>query len=329
MRRGAHVPVHAISLRERRVFPSDAAEIARMMREDLPVPSRLATALASLLQNLLATERLAGRCVEAASAARASSVERKLAAFGLSGFLADDCADAWVERPTPGFALEMLERCRRDASGSGLLDADGIAQANSGEGLHLFPFCWLQRPSDTSTPLGAELLAQGMRAFLTQHVGYNLKRILKEAAPEQESVLTRGGLVRLKSFPGGPAAPGEHLLFGLAREQARGEARGSALSLLFSTPPPRLGFTRIQQHVLLGAVDDLSDEEIAGHLNVSTHAVNMRWRTIYERMLQDANVAASVFDRREASAARAATAQKRRRVTAFVRAHPEELRPYA
>ena len=134
-------------------------------------------------------------------------------------------------------ALEILERCRRDARFSGLLDVGAVAKANAGDGLTLFPFCWLQRPRDKSSALGAELMARRMRSFLSQHKGYNLKRILKEGAPDEEPALTRGGLVRLKAFSGAaPARASERLLFGMTREQAHGDAYGSALSLLFQPP---------------------------------------------------------------------------------------------
>ncbi len=174
----AGVSADGTNLRERRLSPRDSAQAARMMIEDLPVSSGLAAGLAPLLHDLLATERLAGRCIEQApSADRSSSAGPGLIAFGLSGFLADDCAEAFIERPTAYFGLELLERCRRDEHFSGLLDVGAIAKANAGEGLNLFPFCWLQRPRDKSTPLGSELMAQRMRSFLTQHQGYNLKRI--------------------------------------------------------------------------------------------------------------------------------------------------------
>ncbi len=299
------------------------------MVEDLPVPPGLAAGLAPLLHDLLAAERLAGQCVEQVeSADRASGVAPRLIAFGISRFLAVAVAEAFIERPTAKFGLEILQRCRRDEGFAGLLGAGAVAKANAGDGLNLFPFCWLQRPRDKSSPLGSELMAQRMKLFLSLHTGYNLKRILKEGTREDEPVLASGGFIRLKAFAG-PASETQRLLFVLTREQADHEAYGSALSLLFSAARPRLRLTRIQQHVLLSALDDLSDDEIADHLNISRHAVNMRWRTIYDRILQHPELAAAIFDHRDAGNGGGAHTQKRRRVTAFVRAHPEELRPFA
>ena len=320
-----------ISLRERRMAPRDAAEAARMMIEDLPVPVSLAAKLAPLLHDLLATERLSGQCVERTpfadpSAGYSPRFDRRRP-FRLSrrrfrrGLHQTAGGEFRPQDPS-------LERCRGEECFAGLLDIGAVAKANAGEGLTLFPLCWLQRPSGKSTPLGAELAARGMRSFLSQHKGYNLKRILKEGARDEEPALTQGGYIRLKAFPGAVPEPAERMLFALTREQAREEAYGSALSLLFSTPRPRLGFTRIQQHVLLSAIDDLSDDEIASHLNISTHAVNMRWRTIYAT-IDEHPEAAAIFALLGKTGRGQAAAHKRRRVTAFVRAHPEELRPFA
>ena len=81
--------------------------------------------------------------------------------------------------------------------------------------------------------------------------------------------------------------------------------------------------------MLLGAVDDFSDGEIAERLNISPHTVNMRWRTIYNRIDAHPELAAAVLRPDEGRNGNGANGHhKRRRVVAFVRAHPEELRPY-
>jgi hypothetical protein len=97
---------------------------------------------------------------------------------------------------------------------------------------------------------------------------------------------------------------------------------------LFASRRPRFGFTRIQQQVLQGAADDLADEEIAAHLGLTPHAINMRWRTIYERVDAHPDLAAAIFHDTDPRRG-APLAHRRRRIVAFVRAHPEELRPFA
>jgi hypothetical protein len=323
-------------LRNRRMTMRDAPQVARWMIEDLPVPSILAAELGGVLRSLLKNERLFGVCVEEELPEHSPmSLHRQLVAFGVSAFINDECVTAQMESPLAYFWLELLDRVRRAEVSSGLLTMREIAEANAGDGLNLYPFLWLQRPKDFSDPLGGELIRRAMRLLLDDHLGYNLKRILKEASRNQEDAYTRGGLIRLKACGGGAsAAAAERILFGLTREQAKKEAFGSALSLLFESVRPRCGFTRIQQQVLQCAVDDMTDEEIAEHLGVSPHTVNMRWRTIYERMEPAEDVGAEISNDGERSngknrASDGHVVQKRRRVVAYMRAHPEELRPYA
>ncbi len=272
--------------RARRMRPRDAAQAASIMIADLPTAPVLAEALPALLHKQLADERLAGYCVEGmrADEPRARS-QGAIVAFGLSGFLSDARAEAFLKAPIPNFAIDILERCLSDETQSGLLGIDAVARANGGAGLNLAPICWLQRPRDRTSPKGAELMALGMELFLKQHRGYNLKCILKEAPADEEGRFVAGGFVRVKTLNAIPTVQGgERLALVLTRQQAERGEFGSALGLLFASRRPRLGFTRIQQQVLEGAVDDLSDEEIADHLNLSIHAVNMRWRTIYDRI---------------------------------------------
>jgi len=325
-----------ILLRNRRMTARDAPQVAQWMVEDLPMPSPLAAALGGVLRSLLSEGRLFGVCVEeAASGQQFEPPSWRLAAFGISAFLTDHCVEAQLADPIPYFGFYLLERSRRDITTSGLLASREIAEANAGEGCNLFPFVWIQRPNDFSTPAGAQLIARGMHLLLDDHKGYNLKRMIKEGSREQEQPFLKGGMKRLKScWVENGAEREERILFGLTRDEARQEAFGTGMSLLFSHARPRCGFTQKDQQVLQCAIDDLADDEIAGHLNITPHGVNMRWRAIYARVQQDSDIAALIFGNgwnpaEENSRADAPATQKRRRVVAYVRAHPEELRPYA
>jgi DNA-binding CsgD family transcriptional regulator len=275
-------------------------------------------------------------CVDQfASSQQFESPSWRLSAFGISAFLTDRCVEAQIADPVPYFGFDLLEGVRRNMATSGLLSSHDIARANAGEGCNLFPFVWLQRPNDFSTPAGAQLIARGMHLLLDDHKGYNLKRMIKEGSREQEQAFLKGGMKRLKScWVEKGAEREERILFGLTRDEARQDAFGTGISLLFSHTRPRCGFTRKDQQVLQCAIDDLADDEIAGQLNITAHGVNMRWRAIYARVQQDSDIAALVFGNgwnpaEENSCADAPSTPKRRRVVAYVRSHPEELRPYA
>lgn len=317
-------------LHNRRMIPRDSDVVAVWMTEEIPVPPALAASLANTLRALLRDGRVSGVCVEEIEPCRdGETVNRRLVAFGMSAFLSDECAEEQLATPAPHLVLKLMDRARRGQTPIGLLDWNETGAANAGEGLNLFPFLWLQRPADPSSPEGARLLTRATRFLLDEHRGYNLKRILKEAAPEQQNACVRNGLKRLRSIPHAAQSPSEkeRILFSLTREEARASADGTPISLLFDDTPPRCGFTRGQIEVLRFAADDLTDEEIADHLNMTVWAVKMRWRKIYEQVEQDEGLAALVFNGR--GTVEGAGQQKRRRVVAYVRAHPEELRPYA
>jgi hypothetical protein len=312
-----------ISLRSRKLVPPDAEAAARMMSAVMSIPSALADALAPMLRDLLINERVSGPCVEAMTGATRGW---EIVAFGLSGFLADACAEKLMARPTPNFTIEILEQCLRDESNCGLLDFDAIARANAGPGLTLFPLCWVQRPCDPVNPLSRELAVQRMRTFIVQHEGYNLKRILKDCDSGRDAEYLSGGMVVLKRFAIESGGRGiERVLVGLDREQAQAARFASTLGLLFTSGRPRLGLTRLQQQLLLGAMGDLSDDEIADQLGISSFAVNKRWRTIYASVREHSKLESEILNHPVIGRA---VGSMRQRVTAFVRAHPEELRPH-
>ncbi len=323
-------PSFETALRNRRANGRDACEIARWIIEDLPVPTHLMPMLAQTLREFLSEERLHGVCVEEiVPRPWPEGPQRRPVAFGLSAFLSDDCVAAQIASPRAYFWMELLTRASQEKVASDLLPLRDLAEANAGDGCNLFPFLWIQRPTDVSSPEGGRLLTRGMRSLLDDHRGFNLKSILKEAAREQQEAFTQGGLRKIGSCCSGPgASAGNRLLFGLTRDEARQVAFGSALSLLFVSTRPHCGFARIQQHVLLCALDDMSDEEIADHLNITPHAVNMRWRAIYERIEHLSDLAALVYSDSSGANRNGSGTQKRRRVVSYVRSHPEELRPY-
>jgi hypothetical protein len=323
-------PSFETALRNRRANGHDAREIARWIIEDLPVPAHLVPKLAQTLREFLSEERLHGVCVEEIVPRPWPEVpQRQPVAFGLSAFLSDDCVGAQIASPRPYFWMELLARALQEKHTSDLLSLHELAEANAGDGCNLFPFLWIQRPTDVSTPEGARLVTRAMNLLLDDFKGFNLKSILKEAAREQQEAFTRGGLKEIGPCCSGPGASASNrLLLGLARDEARQDSFGTALSLLFVSARPRCGFTRAEQRILLYALDDMNDKEIADHLGITLHGVNMRWRAIYKRIEHVPDIAALVYSDSNGANGKGFGTQKRRRVVSYVRSHPEELRPY-
>ena len=101
---------------------------------------------------------------------------------------------------------------------------------------------------------------------------------------------------------------------------------GSWVGALFDYHPPMLGLNRSEQRLLSCALPGATDEQLAGMLGTSLSAVKKMWVSIYRRvedclpeLISDplpSDIPASGRGR-----------EKRRRLLAYLREHPEELRP--
>jgi hypothetical protein len=95
---------------------------------------------------------------------------------------------------------------------------------------------------------------------------------------------------------------------------------------LFLYAPPRFSFSRSEQRLLSLALKGGIDEELGNELSISLSAVKKTWRVIYDRVaayqpgLVPTNSQSKEWtqDRRK---------QKKQRLLAYLREHPEELRP--
>ena len=91
---------------------------------------------------------------------------------------------------------------------------------------------------------------------------------------------------------------------------------------LFAYRPPRFGFSVAQQDVLALALTRLADQEIAGALFISEHALKKRWEQIFERVER---IDPSFFPQVPTATRRGP--EKRTRLLTLLSDHSEELRP--
>ena len=114
------------------------------------------------------------------------------------------------------------------------------------------------------------------------------------------------------------------MLIGLERNDAVA-LLGTVLGLLFQYQPPRLGFSASQRRVLAEAVQHKTDAEIASELQVSVSAVKKTWAAIFEQASDVLGELGTPIERHGAAATRGL--QKRHKLLAYLREHPEELKP--
>jgi DNA-binding CsgD family transcriptional regulator len=247
--------------------------------------------------------------------------------FGV--FVSDERVDGYHRLASPLVARRILAEWR--AGSHPFLPAPEIARANAGGGLNLVITHFGAALALPDEVLYAVDYEAGRRVF----TGWNLRTFTAE-------VFTRGGPFDARSwgenlgYRVGYYAPAVLRSAGIREEEApcvwmatRKDVRGShsvALAMLFALfSPPRCRFTQREQQSLLLALDGNTDEGIALALGVSNSTAKRLFRTIYEKT-QDAIPDLELDGKSLAPGMRGA--EIRRRLLNFVRAHPEELRPY-
>lgn len=240
------------------------------------------------------------------------------------------------EMKTPPFFWVGPELANRVVHGSSPLLSDRqVAAANAEGGLNLVLWHLCIDPKDTKR---AEVRTQVSAAFFEMHRGFRLNELIALQATFQEEPgwIMDGGGFFLNPVDGSYVSSMEEFandilstphIFGLTRELAL--ARMSWIGSLFHCAAPQIGFSRSEQKLLLSALLGGTDEELSVELAISLSAVKKAWCSVYERSAE--HLPESVLDvdpqteRRNGDRGK----QKKQRLLAYLRVHPEELRPYS
>ncbi len=102
---------------------------------------------------------------------------------------------------------------------------------------------------------------------------------------------------------------------------------GSVANFVFQYSPPIFRFKRGDRQLLDAALEGLTDRELSSCLGVSLETVKKRWASVFEQVEEIMpNLLPVAGGRHPVTQARGL--QKRHRVLAYIRNHPEELRPH-
>lgn len=226
---------------------------------------------------------------------------------------------------------EIVRRLKR--GNSPILSDKEVREANSQGGLSLYVWHTGLSVEDNGRP---EVMHLAVSAFVEVYRGYQLKELLEQAESWEQFCGMRaagGHFVRpsdghyAEYFDAVEADVAKTpLMAGLTRELIQGYCGASWVSRLFKYEPPRLGLARSEQSLLLAALRGGTDEELSEELGISLSGVKKTWRAIYDR------VAARLPELIRGEAMTASWKQergteKKQRVIAYLREHPEELRP--
>ena len=230
---------------------------------------------------------------------------------------------------------ELTKRILRGESP--LLSEKQIRDANSSGGLNhvVWEGCALREFENNP-----ELYRFAMDAFIGIHRGYLWKEVISQQMDSAERLhwtLKTGGLLwdaaadRYVDTVNGNAEDivrRPHVV-GVARKEllARpGLAAASWIGCLFDYQRPVLGFSRSEQRVLTAALTGATDEQMSSTLGASVPAIKKAWASIYRRVAD--HLPELVRDNLRSDVGGAPRGrEKRRDLLAYLRDHPEELRP--
>lgn len=314
-------------LRSRLAGPRDAAACASWLVAHMPIAGGAAQQLQALLCRLTGSEQLKALLIEAEADGPG---EWAVVAVSLSGFLAPAETERVLADPAPFVMARALERAL--AGVAVFLDTSEVGRANAGAGLDLVVE-HMQASWDFAVPIWRQVAAMAHDAYKIHHRGYRLNRALQEGWSEHASMYLDAGYRADRSCDVAGSTldrlPGRfgtrRTLFYADRAVVCQRAPGLPAAYAFQYTPPRCRFSSGEQRILRSAAEGLTDREIAEELGLSLNAIKLAWRSIQGRV-QDK--AAHVLGDGPDGADGRRGPEKRRRVLAYVRDNPEELRPY-
>lgn len=244
----------------------------------------------------------------------------RICGFGSSVFVCREFADSELAEPKPGLNSRVIASIARNEPV--ILSEKSFTNSNDGNGLDLVVLggVWLAEGLSPEQAHQAQMLLPA--SFAEIYVGYRLNRIFSEAIGEvQRDFLISSGVWRIVANFGAT----DRSLVLLNRESAFAVS-GSLGAMLFQYEPPVLGLRDADKHLLSETLHGGTDAEVARRMNLALATIKKRWQALFERLAHVHPVLVHESETKVSEASRGR--QKRHHVLAYVRSHPQELRPY-
>jgi hypothetical protein len=248
-----------------------------------------------------------------------------------ASFISDEFATDLTTPPLKWIGPELVNRCLQGPAPV-LSDAE-VRRSNSTDGLNIL--VWPTGPRSDFENL-SELFKGSQAIFFDTYRGFNIKRLQTQATHPMEMLMAvnSGGWylretasTRFQSFqePAESMFLQPHMLEA-TREKAA-EQPGSWANLFFAYRRPVIGFTRSEQRLLSAALQGGTDGELSDLLGISLSAVKKTWAAIYFRVQsrKPLNVKIELDESVEGDRGK----EKKQKLLVYLRAHPEELKPYS
>jgi hypothetical protein len=251
----------------------------------------------------------------------------RIVGFGASVFVSRDFVDQEISNPRPGLNARLIASV---ACGNPVVLGDtALRSANTRDGLDLVMPYALWRQAVLSPEEIFQVQSLLVSSFLDLHLGYRMHRWIAEIIGEMErKVRESTGVWKVISdfaefYRLHPDIKPAGRSLAVVTEESAFAVPGSVGALLFERREPVLQLHDSDQELLTAALRDLTDEEVAHALNIQVSGVKKRWRSLFERVsaVRPDLLPDDGFDGVRGR-------EKRRLILAYVREHPEELRPF-
>ena len=246
----------------------------------------------------------------------------RIVGFGSAVFVSRAFADTELSDPRPGITSRIIASI--DSGQSVVLTEAELRSGNTREGLDMVVLYGAWRRDELDSNGVSEVATALAVRFLEQHTGYRFSRLILESAGPEEAAMIGAMPVwrRVRKFDE-PDLP-TRTLWVITREDAL-NFTGTLANPLFHYAEPVLRLRDADQQLLLAALSGLTDEELSSALNISLTGVKKRWLSIFERTVDARPELFPAIDLQKDGQKRGR--QKRHHVLAYMRRHPEELRP--
>jgi hypothetical protein len=244
---------------------------------------------------------------------------RTIVGCGMGAFVSPGFVDREIANPRPGLNARIIAAV---AAGEPiLLTRDAVGAGNAGGGVDFVNLYGTWRDGILDPDRLVEVQTLLGIGFVEQLGGYRFSRVIKEPIGEARIALARatGAYRMIAAFP-----ECESALVAVTRESALSSPY-SAAAALYRYREPVLRLRPAEQALLTAALDGETDAELSARLGLSLQATKKRWLSVFARVSQ---FKPDVLSESQ-SDGESRGPQKRHRVVAYVRSHPEELRPYS
>ncbi len=269
----------------------------------------------AIWRRLIHSPSFVGVMVKATSAA----FQRDIVGFGCAVFVQSKFIQGELSNPQPGLNDRLLARIN---SGESVVLSDAQVRSCNSQGtlsLVVLYSNWCESLEFSEEQLFEIQNLLSLR-FYEAYCGYRFDILIFEEIGKALRAFREATRVwrLVREFP-----EDRGLVF-LTRENTLAYPASIGASL-FLPRVPTLGLRREDQELLLAATDGATDQDVAKKLKLSVATVKKRWRSAWERVTITRPDLLP-----EISNSRALTRgpQRRHILLAYVREHPEELRPY-